>query len=735
MSSLQTLTANDEQTITEPRPRSGISGRPVRAAIVGTGFIADYHLEILRELEGVDVVAACDPAVSRLSAFCDRWSIAGRATSVESLLDDFQPDVVHVLVPPSLHAPITKQVLQGGAHALLEKPMALSAESALELRDLADRNGLHLGINHNWLYQPLFQRALTDIERRQIGPVRHVVSTNSLPLFQLEAGIHDHWMFAEPTNILFEQGPHPLSQICWLLGQVQHVEATWSDPRTLRGGKQFYTNWFFNLECERGTAQMSLSFGAHFPDARLHVIGQDGSIHIDQLNDLYALDSRTRLVPPVDCFVRGVRRSAATFAGALGGIVGYGASLFRLTGRKDVYYLGMKGSVDEFYRQVKAGTDSTLSSENGCQTICALDTVAQRFVDQVDSVQDEPEVAAPRPAVTKHEKVLVFGAGGFIGRHLIQTLAERGYPLRVMVRSPARIADLANRYELEIVQGDVEQAADVDRAVEGCDAVAHLVAGAPETWEGFQSLFVDSLKTVAAACLKHKVKRLLYASSIAALYLGDRRQVVTESTPPDARDQSRCDYAKAKILAERMLGELHEQENLPVVILRPGIVIGKGTAVQHLGVGEWPSPITCVRWGADVDAGMPLVLVDDVADAFANALEQPETDVIGKSFNLVGDVQLSARRYVDLLREVSGRNFQLHPQSTMAWSAIEWSKFLIKAVARKPENTRLTWRELAYRTGASKFNCAETKRLLAWRPEADEHAFIERGIRDALKAR
>ena len=713
------------------RPHSLRGSRPpVRVAIAGAGFIADYHLEILREIPDVEVVGICDPDSARCEQVANRWCIATQANSIGDLLTHSIPDVVHVLVPPSLHVEVARQVLESGAHVLLEKPLALSSEDADSLAQFAAARGLHLGVNHNWVHQPLFQRALKDIADLRIGPVRHVVSSNSLPLFQLSAGMHDHWMFAAPTNVLFEQAPHPLSQICTLVGQVVDVRAC-SEPRTLRGGRPFYPSWQFTINGEAATAQLFLAFEGSFLDAQLHIIGQDGTIHIDQINNCYTLDRRTTYAGPIDGFLRPLRHAADYAWNAFQQLGGYGLSLFKIAGRNDVYYLGMKGSIASYYRDLLHNKPAAGSLQNGLQTIQAIQQVVDRsrqFKSQPENVDVVSNRSDCNLKEITNEKVLVIGAAGFIGRHLTRRLVEEGYDVRAMVRGPAKIADLVKSLGLEVVRGDVEDPAAVEQAVDGCRTVINLVAGATKTWEGHQRLFIDGVKNVADAVLRHRVDRLFHTSSIAALDLSRPRTLVTELTSPDAKYEKRCYYSKAKILGESLLERMHSERGLPCAVFRPGLVIGPGSPPQHLGVGEWSSQITCVRWGRNLVKGLPFVLVDDVVEAYLCALRLDPSATIGKKFNLVGDVQLSARQYIDALRLETSRDFTVQPNSVAAWAINESAKWGVKFLARKPENVRLTWHELAYRTAASPLDCSETKRILQWRPVTDREVFIERGI-------
>ncbi len=129
---------------------------------------------------------------------------------------------------------------------------------------------------------------------------------------------------------------------------------------------------------------------------------------------------------------------------------------------------------------------------------------------------------------------------------------------------------------------------------------------------------------------------------------------------------------------------------------------------------------------------MPLVLAEDVAKAFVSAVRAPLDRVDGRTFNLVGDVRLTADEYVNELRDASQRDFRIHKQSVGFWVSLEWFKWLVKAVARKKNNVRMTWREVAYRTGAAEFDTSRCKTLLAWNPEQDRERFIEKGIRAAI---
>ena len=724
LASTADLTAPTTRPVIRPVDR-----RPLRAIIAGAGYIAEYHLAILKENPAVDVVGLCDPHGERRQQFQARWSIPHSAPRLSELVRKVQADAVHVLTPPQTHVGVVTEALELGLHVLGEKPLTLSLADTDALDALAASRGLRLDANHNAIWHPQFLRLKADIAAKRLGAVQHVVAIQNVPLAQLTAGAHGHWMFREPRNVLFEQGPHPLSQICDLLGAVASCDVLCTGVRTLRTGTSFYDNWQISLESADATAQLFMAFAGSFPYWQLHVIGQDASARLDLLANTYVLDRVTPSVPPVDACRRGVDRGWSEASGAARQLARYVGATLRFTGRRDPYYVSMKGAIDAFYQRL-AGGSAGLSMPVDRHVSAAMDLIAEAMPRKL---AERASMAAPGIVTSAGAAdVLVIGSTGFIGQHLVQALAESGSTVRVMARTPSALPDAVRSAASSVAEGDVRDQEAVTRAVQGCRRVVHLVAGAPEGWEEYQRLYLDGTKHVAEACLAHGVEQLQFASSIAALYLGEPGVVVTNDTPPDDQLDNRCDYAKAKALCERMLLDLHRTRGLPVVIVRPAIVVGAGGPPEHLGVGHWPSPTRCLSWGT-ADHPLPFVLASDVAAAMTSALKL--TGLEGRAFNLAGDVLLRASEYVSALAGISGRDVRLVPRSLAGWWALEHFGWAVKAVGRKANNSALSWRELRYRTGASGLDCSDTKRTLGWTPETDRQRFIELGIRAAVRSR
>lgn len=110
-------------------------------------------------------------------------------------------------------------------------------------------------------------------------------------------------------------------------------------------------------------------------------------------------------------------------------------------------------------------------------------------------------------------------------------------------------------------------------------------------------------------------------------------------------------------------------------ILRPGLVIGEGRSPFHSGLGQFHQDAHCIGWNKGKNP-LPWVLVEDVAEAIF--LARKADTVIGKAYNVVGDVRFSAKEYIGELARILGRPLQYHPQSPWKLYLMEIGKWVIK---------------------------------------------------------
>jgi len=297
------------------------------------------------------------------------------------------------------------------------------------------------------------------------------------------------------------------------------------------------------------------------------------------------------------------------------------------------------------------------------------------------------------------------------------------------VRDACKLPLAIREAGVDVVSGDSRNAADLERALDGVRFVYHLARANARTRSEFQQLDVEPTRNVAEACLRARVEMLYYTSSIDCYYSGGRT-VIDESTPIDPHIHRRNLYAQAKAASERMLMQMHRDRGLPVVIFRPGIVIGRGTSPFHGGTAFWAWESVCRLWGEGRDP-LPIVLVEDVARALAGA--RKVSGLAGESFNLVADPCLSAREYLEQLQKALGTEFDARPSPAWKSFSLDLLKWLVKFLARHPERRFPSYLDWKTRSFVSVYDCSKAKRVLGWQPTSDRATIIRAGIVEAAE--
>src|SRR5262249_39950819 len=159
------------------------------------------------------------------------------------------------------------------------------------------------------------------------------------------------------------------------------------------------------------------------------------------------------------------------------------------------------------------------------------------------------------------------------------------YCVRAAIHRSGSVLEEIDSDHLEIVRGDIRSETDLGLLVGGVDFVFHLARTDAKTWSEYLQQDVEATRLIAEACLRARVKRLIYTGTIASYYTGAHAGTITEQTLLDRAIARRNYYSRAKAVAEDMLMEMHRTKQLPVVIFRPGIVIGQCGTPFHWGVG------------------------------------------------------------------------------------------------------------------------------------------------------
>ncbi len=167
---------------------------------------------------------------------------------------------------------------------------------------------------------------------------------------------------------------------------------------------------------------------------------------------------------------------------------------------------------------------------------------------------------------------LVTGATGFTGGHLTQRLAKRGNRVRALVRSNSSVGALS-ALGIEIVEGDLVDAASVQKALEGVDTVIH---SAGFIWFGWtklrESLQVNlDITTRIARLCRERDLRMVHVSSVDALPVGEKKEVMDEQS--EGKDKLPCNYVVSKRAADMAVYEL-VSKGLDASIVHPSLMFG-----------------------------------------------------------------------------------------------------------------------------------------------------------------
>ncbi|MDO8550217.1 MAG: Gfo/Idh/MocA family oxidoreductase, partial [Ignavibacteria bacterium] len=145
--------------------------KKIKAAVIGTGFIGPAHIEALRRVPGVQVVAVASSEKEKADKIADDFFIPKSYGNWEELINDKEVEVVHNCTPNNLHFEINKAAILAGKHVVSEKPLTITSKESEELIQLAKEKKVVNAINFNYRFYPLIQHAKRLFEKGEMGEV------------------------------------------------------------------------------------------------------------------------------------------------------------------------------------------------------------------------------------------------------------------------------------------------------------------------------------------------------------------------------------------------------------------------------------------------------------------------------------------------------------------------------------------------------------------------------------
>jgi len=274
--------------------------RPLNIAVVGAGFAlgADgrenwgvrTHLPALKRLPGLfKVVAVCTSRIESARRTAQHFDVPHAFDDYHALMRMDDLDVVSIVVRPRLHHPVAMAALAAGKHVYCEWPLALDANEAREMSELARRKNLHTAVGTQGHFWPSAERMRELVANGYIGRPLTFGASTFVSNYIAPRPAHRQWLFqsSEGGNAAYRAG-HLLERVVSTLGSVKGVSAdltTLVPERPVLGGPgslggDQVDNMSFLLELERGIrGAMQLSYTAWFgTGVRFEAYGTEGML-------------------------------------------------------------------------------------------------------------------------------------------------------------------------------------------------------------------------------------------------------------------------------------------------------------------------------------------------------------------------------------------------------------------------------------------------------------------------
>ncbi len=696
----------------------------MRAALIGCGQIAGYHLSALQRA-GVEVVAVADRDEQKAAELAARAGGARVFSEAEALLAEARPDVVHILTPPSSHASLAVKAAEAGAHVLVEKPVALSTEEADAMIAAARRHGVRLVPNHNYLFKPSVRRARGLVDSGEIGDVVHVETyyglSDEAEAFGSRAA---HWSQRLPGGVFTNFLPHVVYLQDAFLGGIESVGGV----ATATGGRSEPPSELTVLvEGATATGVMTISIRAQPYAKYVRIFGTKGLVHADLVGEVTTVHRQRRLPRLLNKALFNLEVVPQLMAGTVVNSAKVATGAMR--NMPDLHDF-----VAELYSALGEGREPPTSEEDGRTVVAVVEQVWEQLVKHEQRRPKRPAPPPSREPRTSVERrivenggidglVLVTGASGYLGRHVAASLLRCGARVRVLVRDPSTLAsDLEGTAEIAL--GNLIDPESLGSATRGADLVVHCAAVTTNSvpWWVHEQTNVEGTRAVLEAAREAGAGRLVHVSTVAVYGAeeGSDRTLSEKEAPP--RKVSRwAYYRRSKLAAEQLV--MDGAEGGPeVVVVRPGIVYGPGRLPLP---GEVQLGSTRVMIGSGRNH-LPYVYVDDVVDGILLALTVPEAT--GEIYNLADRPELDARSVVHRVAEIKGESIRLLPLPVAPLNA------LARVLERRRERAgaeippTLSRFQIEQRVADVAYDVSKARTQLGWAPAVT----LDDGLRRAL---
>lgn len=678
----------------------------MKVGIVGCGLNSDYHVRFAKSYPNAQIVGLVDRDENQAKIAAVKYGTANTFRSIQALVDFNRPDVIHILTPPKTHYLLAKEAIEAGCHVLVEKPLALNAQEAQALYDLADQHGVMLCAMHNHFFDPCMQKAHDLIASGRLGTIIHVEShyglNTRIPAFRdYPAPNVLPWLYELPGGAFHDFMPHPLYVLLQYTGRPKQLKAFDRATGVLPHGLSDELRVLIDGEKAFGTITFSFAAQPHLHFVRIH--GTKMVIEVDFNTMTMVAHSKSPLPKAVQKVLYNVSDGGQRFRSTVSNVIRF------ISGKLKPYH-GMEVLIHRFYEAIEQKQPPPVTREQAMAVIETMDQMWKQV--NVPPFDFSPIVPQLLNSRTRAERVLVTGGSGFLGKRLVELLASEGYLVRVLARKLSNVEPL-KKLDVEIFWGDVADPVSLQKAFEDIQVVVHAAAGTSGSPRDCERGTLQGTENVLKLCETSQVKKLVYISSCSVYGVADYRsgQLVTEDSTLERFPEKRGHYSASKQQAEQLVIRSMEKKSFPVVILRPGTIMGPGGEVftPMFGFSLVGKAFVVIGNGKFI---LPFAYVDNVAGAIMESIRSHNADY--QIFNVVDSDRINKKEYMKRVIRI------LYPKARVVYlpySAlyfIVWlQEVLFKAIGMNPVLTRY---RLISSQNAVLYDNAKIIGRLAWKP-------------------
>jgi nucleoside-diphosphate-sugar epimerase len=282
-------------------------------------------------------------------------------------------------------------------------------------------------------------------------------------------------------------------------------------------------------------------------------------------------------------------------------------------------------------------------------------------------------------------EILVSGGNGFVGKHVVLALRERGYAVRVLAL-PDEDTSWLEHLGIAVYRGDIGRAETLPEPMRGVDRVLHLAAMS-DVWrplEQYRTVNVTGTENVCRAALAAGAERVVHMSSSSVYGIGLGRPADEMFPLAPFADPYPVTKAAGDVAVQRMIAD----HGLPAVIIRPDQIFGPGDRMHFGRIADRLQAGRAIIVGAG-DNALPLVYITDIVEALLLALEHPRA--VGQAYNITNDSPLTQREFADAIAcEIGARPRRIHVPYRALYAAgcVAERAAMISRSERRPPVTR-----------------------------------------------